>query len=83
MVGRVMTTTAPTNRIAAEYASFLDKAKTSGRTPTDRYLAAARRLLEEPEELVEIFGSSVQETTESSLATTPATSGYTALTGVS
>lgn len=63
MVGRV-TVTAPTNRIAAEYASLLDKARTSGRTPTDRYLAAARRLLEEPGELVEIFGSSVEETTE-------------------
>jgi hypothetical protein len=64
MVGGLMTTTAPTNRIATEYASLLDKARASERTPTDRYLAAARRLLEEPRELVEIFRSSVEKMTD-------------------
>lgn len=59
-----MTITAPTNAIAREYAALLDKGKTSDRTPTDRYLAAARRLLDEPLELVEAFRSSVEETTD-------------------
>jgi hypothetical protein len=59
-----MATTAPMNPIAHEYAALLDKGRASGRSPTDRYLAAARRLLEEPQELVATFRSSVKETTD-------------------
>jgi hypothetical protein len=64
MVGDLMTTTAPTNPIAREYAALLDKGRGSGRAPTDRYFGAARRLLAHPRELVETFGSSVEKTTD-------------------
>jgi len=49
-----MAITAPTNCIAALYASL--------KSPTARQLSIARKLLKDPQELVECFRSSVQET---------------------
>lgn len=64
MVADLMATSAPANRIASQYAALLDKPKTSGLSPTDRYRSAAETLLEDPQRLVGIFRSSVEETSE-------------------
>lgn len=59
-----MATTAPAYPIAVEYARLLDKKRASGLTPTERYRAAARRLLDDPQELVQIFRSSIEQATD-------------------